>query len=422
MIERDNVWRRYAGDRPFDGKELNYVANFVLQHAENYIAHEYFQQDSTSKYNRILPHCLEHGLEKHYRSVYQRAQKALVAEPYRDANWHLKAWHLADIEMTRFYSSRSRRVDTSINTVVEHLDTFYFDKKLELSSEILNLNQILSENFDTSFIPELMGLVENRNSSESIVEIRWLIVKILSDPDDIPSFHKLRELLPLARRIYPPEGVTGIFSYAQNFCIRRIKSGDSSFEKVLFRIYRESIESKVMFEAGFLSPWDFKNVCSIALKLGEFQWVEAFIDEHQHRIPEEFRDTAIAYNSANLYFHQEDYAKALRALTTVEFSDVFYALDTRRITLMIYFNRKETDALFSLISSFRTFLNRNDIISESNRHAYRNFINWAARIYRLSPWELKEQRAALSSELSAVSLIVQREWLMAKLEELEREN
>lgn len=417
MLQRHKLWQRYAGDRPFDGKELNYVANFLLQHAENFVATEKFQHDATTKNSQVLAHCIQHGLDKHYRSAYQRAQKALKSEPHRDAEWHLKAWRLADAEMQRFYTSRSRRADPSINAVVEHLDTFYLDKKLELSSEILNLNQILSDKFDTSFIKDLKGLMETRKSSESIIEIRKLILNILMDPEDLASFHQLRELLPLARRIYPSERVAGIFSYAQNFCIRRIKAGDAAFEKILFRIYKESIESKVMFVEGTLIHWDLKNVCSIALKLKEFKWVEEFINEHEHSVAEEFRQTAIAYNRANLYFHQERFDLALRSLNTVEFTDVFYALDTRRLMLMIYFKRHESEALFSLISSFRTFLNRNRVISEPNRRAYRNFINWAARIYRLSTWEHREQRPKLVAELAATPLIVGREWLMDRLDD-----
>ena len=265
-LEREALWEKYAPDRPYDRKELNYVANFLLQLAENYIATERFQQDDTSRNSEVLGYCLLNGLDKHYRSAYQKSEKALHAEPYRDADWQINAWRLAALEMQNFYMSRSRRADLSIHKVVEHLDTFYLDKKLELSSEILNLNQILSDKFDTSFIKDLSLLLKDRDASTtSIIEIRRFVLYILLDPEDVASFHRLRELLPLARRVYPPERVTGIFGYAQNFCIRRIKAGDTSFELELFNIYKESIESKVMFGTGYLIHWDLKNVCSVAL-------------------------------------------------------------------------------------------------------------------------------------------------------------
>ena len=85
------------------------------------------------------------------------------------------------------------------------------------------------------------------------------------------------------------------------------------------------------------------------------------------------------------------------------------------MTLMIYFERQDTQALGSLISSFRTYLNRNQVISEFNRLAYRNFINWSARIYRLSDWELRAQRNELAAELETVAVIVGREWLLARI-------
>jgi len=415
LIKREKVWRRYAGDQPFSEKEFNYLTNFLLQHAENYIAMESFGEDQTSKHSRVLGYCLDKGLHKHYKGVYQRAQKSLTAEPYRDGDWHLKAWRLADAEMHRFYSFHSRRADSSITAVVDHLDAFYLDKKLALSSEILNINQILNEKFDTSFTQELVMLMANRESSRSIIEIRKLILNLLRDPEDVSSFFRLRDLLPLAQEHYPPDKAKGVFTYAQNYCIRRIKSGDATFEVELFRIYQETIRSEIIFEDGMLSPWHCKNICSIALKLREFSWVGEFLAGHEHRIPLEFRSTAIAYNQANLLFHQERFGEALRSLSKVEFADVFYALDTRKMMLMIYFIRKDSEAFFSLVSSFKTYLNRNQVISEPSRIAYKSFVEWIAKIFRLPEWEFREKKTLLKEELSQAQQIVGKEWLVKQL-------
>ena len=414
---REKLWRAYAPEMPLDEKALTYLANFLLKQAESYISTEAFQQDESSKGSRFLSYCLEHGLDKHYRAAHLGTRKSLQQEDYRDAEWQLKAWRLADAEMQHFYSSRSRKAPGSIQRVVDHLDAFYLDKKLELGSELLNLNQILQTEFDTAFIDELVGMVDQRGKVEPSVAIRRLVLNILRDPQDSDSFHSLLQMLPQTHRYFPPEKVKGIFAYAQNYCIRRIKAGDKQFEMQLFHIYQESIQSKLIYENGLLSPWDFKNVCSIALRLGEYQWTQDFITEHESRIAIHFRASAIAYNSANLFFHQGQFDTALRTLMQVEFSDIFYALDTRRMMLMIYFERGDTDALLSLVASFRAYLNRNKFISAQNKSAYKAFVDWAARIYRFSASELQNQREALLREIRETHPLVAQEWLLTQLKD-----
>lgn len=413
-IERRDIWSQYSPDTPFDEKEFAYLMNFLLKQGENYIYINAVGSDDIARGTLMLNHYLDHGLNKHYRAVYQKTYKDLQAQPYRDAEWQLKAWRLAYTEVHHFYSSQTRKPTDSLLLAAQHLDAFYLDTRLEMSSEALNLNQILKEAIDTSFIDGSLGYMDQLEIQEPAIEIRKLVLMILRDPEDTESFRKLRHALPDITRYFPPEKVKGIFAYAQNFCIRRIKSGDGTFQEELFGIYQEAIEAGAMYEGEFLNPWNFKNVCTVALNLGEFHWTESFIKTHEHRIPPESRTSAVSYNLANLHFRRGDHDKALVALMRVEFSDIFYALDTRRMQLKIYFEREDYIALSSLISSFRIYLRRNRIISESNRVAYKNFVDWLARIFRSVQRQEIEDLEQYAEEIRKTDPIVEGEWLVEK--------
>lgn len=417
-LSKEELWACYAPKRSLDEKELGYLLNFLLKHAENYLASEAFENDLAAKGTRVLAHCLNHGLDKHFRAVHHRCSKALSAAPYRDAEWQLKAWRLADAEVQRFYRSKSRRPDQTMGKAAVHLDAFYLDKKLEMTSETVNLHQIIQEEMDSDSVEGLLAFVKGRENLEASVQIRQLILNILKDHEDIGSFRALRARLPETPTIFPPDKVKGIFAYAQNFCIRRIKSGRPEYHEELFQIYRHSLQAKIMYEGEYLNPWNFKNVNSVALKLGEFDWAQGFMTEHGDHILPEFRESALAYNRANLHFHQKNYESALRTLMEVEFSDIFYALDTRRMMLMIYFERHDFDAFSSLASSFRIFLRRNQIISEKNRIAYKHFIDWAVRIYRERQVMDGKGLRQILKEIPETKPMVEGEWLMEKCREI----
>lgn len=413
---RQQVWTSFAPEQPFDPKTFNYLTNFLLKCAENYLVVEQGQQDQVGPGIHLLGHYIHHQLPKHFRSALVASRKALQAAPHRDSEWHLQAWRIAEAELQQFYASRTRKPDGTIERVMAHLDAFYLDRTFELGTELFALNQMFQGDFDTQFTRDLLDITDQHAELYPTVRIPRLIYKIHLFPDQTAHFNELLQLLPQVQQYYGPERVKGIFAYAQNHCIRQIRAGDLSYQSQLFQIYQESISSGVIYENGQLSPWDFKNVCSIALQLGEFDWVARFIEEQRHHIAEPFRPSAVAYNTGNLHFHQREFQLALRSLAQVEFSDVFYALDTRRLMLMIYYERFDSEGIASMVPAFRSYLKRIKTISESQRRGYRHFVDWVARLSRMTENELRMGRKAIGEEMAETQPLVARSWLEEQLE------
>jgi hypothetical protein len=165
---------------------------------------------------------------------------------------------------------------------------------------------------------------------------------------------------------------------------------------------------------GFISPWKYKNIISVGIKLGHFASVEHFIDNYKEHLPPDYRDDAYNYNIANLAFHREQYKKALKALLEVQFSDIFYSLDTKKMMLKIYYEQGETEAFISLVAAFRNYLSRNELISDRNRLSYQNFLRAVQALYRLRH-EQKGSSATIRALIDGFDSIVDKDWIEAKL-------
>jgi len=96
-------------------------------------------------------------------------------------------------------------------------------------------------------------------------------------------------------------------------------------------------------------------------------------------------------------------------LNRVEFSDIYYSFDTKKMMLKIYFEQDETDALLSLIVSFRTFIKRNQSLSEANRLAYENFILVMQQFVKF-----QQQKSApeLLKKIETLKPLADRNWLL----------
>ena len=196
----------------------------------------------------------------------------------------------------------------------------------------------------------------------------------------------------------------------RNYCIRKVRAGESEFLKELFALYKLGLTTGNMFESNILSPWKYKNIASVGLRLEEFEWVREFIETYKTRLPIEFQENAYAYNLADLHYRTGAYDKALRGLLRVEFSDVFYSLDTRKMMLMIYFEQGEEEPMRSLIASFRLFLKRNTLISENNRKAYSNFVNLVQAIHKQA--STQSDVGLILEKIDQTRPLIEEGWLM----------
>jgi hypothetical protein len=355
-------------------------------------------------------------LDKHYKAHLKRIGQALESRPYRTERYHQINFEVAGIA-TRYQARRKARTyDRSLLQAVGHLDHYYLTARLRLTCELVNRQSILSETYEARQVDALLAYLDalgpDLPDRVPAVALYHQVLLLLARPEEEAHFPRLKALMDTHLHLVTEPERPELYSYAQNYCIRRIRQGQATYLQELFALYRSGLESGYLLEDGVLSAWKYKNIASVGLRVQEFDptaigWVERFIRDYLPLLPEEFRDTAFAYNQAYLSYTRGDLAKALRYLVQVEFNDVFFSLDTRKMMLMIYYEQDAEEPMLSLIASFRTWLRRNRLISDTNRRAYSNFINLLIAIYKGA-----ESPEALQAEIRATRPLVEESWLL----------
>ena len=158
-----------------------------------------------------------------------------------------------------------------------------------------------------------------------------------------------------------------IYYSAINYSIRKINSGNQKFLDELFDLYHDLIVKEIIFINDEISPLDFKNIVVLAFRLGKYSWAESFILKKKKKITEAFRENAVTFNLAQVYFYQREYDKVIEQLQNVEYEDVTYNLDSKSILIATYYEMDELEPLYSLFESFRVYLNRHKSIPEKRR-------------------------------------------------------
>ena len=408
--DRYLLWRKLFPKRAPDEQEIKYLMGVLLRLVERFLGQQLYEDVPMLGEYYITEACQKRNLDKHYRLYLKRLEKAAQSHPYRNEHFYLHQYQLSGVAAKFFAKQKVRTFDQSLQDTVDYLDDFYLITKLRLTCELVNRQNILSSSYDIRLVDELLNYLRHHDiESVPAMDIYHSILLLLTSEPTQQQFRRLKSLMEQHLSLFPDQEKQEIYSIAQNFCIQMIKKGAQGFLKELFELYQTGLAEGVLMEEGILSPWKFKNIVSGGLRLGRYAWVEDFIQEYHPALPEDFQETAMKYNQANLHYHRGQHEAALRLLSKVEFTDVFYSLDTRKMMVMIYFEQGEMEALLSLMAAFRLYLRRNKLISERNRKAYKNFLTVVQALCRSREGKVDGVSKAYVKDLHP---LVDEEWLL----------
>ena len=79
---------------------------------------------------------------------------------------------------------------------------------------------------------------------------------------------------------------------------------------------------------------------------------------NKEKLPVEFRENAVSFNLAQLYFYQKNMTRLFNFFKLLKFEDFTYNLVSKSMLIATYYETEEMEPLFSLFESFRVYLNR----------------------------------------------------------------
>ncbi|MEM1322380.1 MAG: hypothetical protein AAGG75_19110 [Bacteroidota bacterium] len=413
-IDRHKVFTQLYPDQPFDEKQMNYLMSFLLKLAEQYLGQARYQKEESLRLCHTLASCAERNLSKHYDYLYRKTQSKLETLPYRNSHFFYHKFLLSDIADQYFQKQGIRRYDEHLQKASDALDLFYLSTKLMYSCEMLDRENIMSAQYHQPIIPYIADYLQDPNfeASPPIRAYHQILLAFTTEAADYHFKQLKKQLLQHSDQLARTE-LNRIYLHGINFCIRKIQQGEAQYAEQALELYIDGIEKKVLFKDGVLTPWTYKNVVKLSLSLRKFEFTENFVRAYSNHLEEGFRENALHYNLAELYYYRKQYNEAMNHLNKVEFSDVSYNLGARKLLLKIYCDSNETEALHSQIAAFRIYLKRNKLIPSNVKAPYHNFVLLLGQLLRSK----RDKRDKLREKIRTTRELTDRLWLLQKTEE-----
>ena len=416
--DRFKIWKKIHPSALYTNLHFARLLSDLFKKLEGFLAIERMKAQQSDGSFYLLETYTEMKLEKHFSEPYLYAIRKLDQQPYRDGEYFFQSFRLNVQQNVFLENKKARNTEKNLMETISSLDSFYLIHKLRYCASILHYKHFLSIRDETILLPAILDyLKENPPVNAPAVNAFYHVVLTLLEPDDEAHFTGLKNLLANNSTVLEVYTQKEIFAFALNYCIRKINKGKAHYQKEILILYKYALESDLMYDKGFLSPWDYKNIVTIALRGQEYKWTASFIEKYKDKLPKADRGNAHTFNQARYYFATKKYDSVLELLQSVEYSDIFYLLDSKTTLIKTYYELGEYQPLQSLKESFRILLRRKKVISEQNRTNYSNFARFAMKLYRADV-KNKAQLSALSKEIEGTDNVADRGWILEKLYEL----
>ena len=402
----------------YQHQPLRYVMTDLTRLAENYLIQMALEKNEVLRARLLMGVYVDRQLDKYFSNTLDKALEKLEKKPLRDSSYLYQRFRLEEAGLNFDQQRRKRSGDKWIYPMLRDLEQFSLGTRLKYVCELVNRHNVVAGDLSFKIVEGVLEEVGHTAHADiPAILIYHQILLSLLESDDETHYQALRNSLRRHKEEFALEELGQMYAFALNYCIKKLNSGQTAYLRELFTLYQELMEGKIIYEGGYLPPQHFKNIVTVGIRLEEFSWAESFIEQYCQDIPEIEKENARIYNQASLAYARRDYSRSLQLLQRVEFTDVYYQLDSKSILLKSYFELGDFEPLISLIDSFKLYLRRNKTISEYQRTVYLNLVKYVRKLVRIRLGSRSPVQEILH-EMEATKEIADLRWLRQKVDEL----
>jgi hypothetical protein len=429
-LMKEKVFAAIYNKQKFEVDRFYHTMSILNQIILKYLAVSEFEKQ-TPQYNQLLNQSLrQRGVEKIYEKTLTDAKNHLEQQPLRNARYHHNSFLL---RYEQFDSQQQLHRDATFELQEMTYDFHFYciAEVLRLAPALLSHQAISKKEYQQPLLDAVIEIAEQHldipaiatqyyalqtlRGSKSITRANESSNNIAENGTDTEGlfFQKLKNEITTNQKLFPESELRDLIMVAINYCIRRQNRGELEYVREALDLFQLGLSDGVLFENGVLSPYTYKNVLMLALKINDYDWAKQFLNDYEKFLPEKERENLFKYNYAIYSFRKKDYDKAIQLLQEVNLKEVLFNLDARRMLARIYYDLNEFSALDSYIESSKIYLHRQNDIGY-HKESYTNFFRTIEKFLK-SDLRSTAVKDKLRQEVTDTQMIVERDWLLSIL-------
>lgn len=383
-----------------------------------------------AKKNERALHVIEGAQEQNLRKLslelIEKEFKKQQKQPVKEGEHFKQLFHLYEFE-DNIKNVHQQKIDESlIQHSLYNFEIWFIIEKLRLSCDLLNRMLVYNHQYDLGMIKHLLDYLKERwdyFGKILLVNMYYKILLIFLEPKKHEHFFTFVEVIEKYRDQCNTEDAKRLYDYAINLGIEFLNQEGRIFLSSVFKLYLLLIEDGLHIERGEVDQMRYKNIITLACKVGEFEWARNFMDTHYHNLNVVVRENAYNYNLAFLYYQQQKYQEALVLLSKLNYENVFFQINAKVMQIRIFYALGEYDVLLSFLDSFKLYLIRNKKVARDRINMNINNLRFTRKfVYLMISKEthtksnFKEKLQKLYAETLQTEMpVIGKDWLLENI-------
>jgi len=417
-LGKTEVWvKLFSKQTPYNDLKMRRLNSELNRLAQLFLAYQAYQNDPLVEQSYMVKSLNNPKLQKHFDGAIRQARAMEAKLGLKNDNYHFIEFQ---IQYSRLlFQEKTRKLVDGFEHLEKadyHLDCYYYSKKLKHYCDAIGYKSFLSQQPNINIDFKLVDFLNNSTyKEEPIIKAFLITFKMLTDEHAEPYFAELKEFVINAKSYFSKKDLTTLFVHLQHYCIyEQINKGNTQYFHELFDIQKFLLLEELIIDDGVLDPQYYKNITTVGVYVKEFEWVEQFIQRYTEMLPAQNQENALNYNLAKLYLHQHKYDAVIDQLREVEFKNYVYALGGKMMLVKTYLELDEDLALDNLIDSFRIYIRRNKLISNTLKTQYLNDLRFIKKLSTLAPYD-KDGLVKLEAQIQKCKAMVDKKWILEKI-------
>ncbi|MEM1216160.1 MAG: hypothetical protein AAGJ82_10770 [Bacteroidota bacterium] len=383
---------------------------------KRFLRQQHYEEQHNLQHLHLLSRALAHNQVALFQETERKWQVDAATSPAADAYQLAAQYHQTVDSFNINFGKRGQGQE--LTTAVEQLEYYYLEERMRLACQLQARQQVFGHTYPQTDLQHWLGRLAaqpERYQQQPRPWAYYLTYRMLRG-GQAADYQALKAVLPEVANYFQAVEGRGLYTHAINFCIGRINRGEVNFKTELFELYRQMLDSELLYHRGVLLQWDYTNIVALACDLEQHAWVDNFLQSERERLPENVRDNTYTYNKAVYSYSCKQYDLAISTLQLVVFTEQYYNLLARMLLLKIYYEKGDDWALDNLLDTFRIYLQRHRELGTARRKSGTRLIRYTRQLSKLRQSPLKKRIVDLRQQISADPQVLNKAWLLRSVD------
>ncbi len=428
----DKMNKEYVFKKLFPGEKFNdgfmrTLIFIITKLAEDYLAYLNFSGDKYNLKVSLLQELSKRNIDRiliKNLKVFEKdfSREVNLDDKYYRALFELeKVRNISQILKDKTLNQKELKEDRSLKILDYNITQFLISAMVSYIF-VLNRMALVKIDQELAFLDEVIGYMKaniRKYSGNSLLMLLFNHLMLTLEPDNENYYFEMKKVvLDPDSKLNQIDRYNGIIGM-QNFCLRQSNAGKKWFQLEFFNMLDFIIEGGYYTheKGGDFVPQNFKNFVIVGTNLREFDWTENFIKNYAKKLNPEQRENAYNFSMAKLNFTKRDFIKALGFISRVSYQDLYYKLEVRYYTLMIYYELSMFSEAYDLIESYKKYILNNKMLNAKLKARHISFIRFANDLLKMKLSGKFGKIRVVEKNIKNSANTIHIPWLLQKLEE-----